>query len=100
MSAHLSGAASSGIFLSDPMTKPPITASEIPQDWPAQVAAAKPMPKLRAGDHNTIEALSPSRSWMAVMLPGGATSFATEEDRDLVLGAIMGLNVMPTQPAK
>lgn len=78
------------------MTKPPITAIQIPPDWPTQVAAVKPVPKLRAGDGNTIEALSEARGWMPIMLPGGATSFATEADRDLALGAIMGLNVLPT----
>lgn len=76
------------------MTKPPITALEIPPDWPAAVSSAKPMPKLRAGEGNSIEGYSATRGFMPIMLPGGATQFATEADRDLVLGAIMGLNIL------
>ena len=82
------------------MTKPPITALEIDPAWPEAVRSATPAVKLRAGVGNTIEALSETRGWMALQLPGGGIAFTTEEDRDLVLGAIMGLNVLPTQPAK
>jgi hypothetical protein len=83
------------------LTKPPITSAEIDPAWPEAVRSATPMPKLRAGSDNTIEGWSEARGrYMRIMLPGGATSFATEADRDLVLGAIMGLNVMSTpEPA-
>ena len=82
------------------MTKPPITASELDHAWPEAVRSATPAVKLRAGVGHTIEAWSEARGWMALQLPGGGVAFATEEDRDLVLGAIMGLNILPTQPAK
>lgn len=80
------------------MTKPPVTALEIDPAWPEAVRSASPAVKLRAGAGNTIEALSETRGWMALQLPGGGVAFTTEEDRDLVLGAIMGLNILP--PAK
>jgi hypothetical protein len=31
---------------------------------------------------------------MTLQLPGGGTHLTTEADRDIVLGAIMGLNVL------
>lgn len=83
------------------MTKPPVTALEIDPAWPEAVRSATPAVKLRAGHCHTIEAWSEARNrYMPLQLPGGGIAFTTEEDRDLVLGAIMGLNVMPTQPAK
>jgi hypothetical protein len=79
------------------MTKPPITALEIPADWPEAARSATPSVKLRAGHDNTIDGWSEARGrYMPLLLPGGGTQFATEMDRDLVLGAIMGLNILPT----
>ena len=81
------------------MTKPPITYAEIPADWPAAVRDALNNcqgSQVRSGAENSIEAWSQLRGrYMRLMLPGGALQFATEADRDLVLGAIMGLNVLP-----
>jgi hypothetical protein len=81
------------------MTKPPITADQIPPEWPVAVRDALNNCKgsqVRAGFDYTIEAWSALRCcWMILQLPGGGTHFTTEADRDLVLGAIMGLNVMP-----
>ena len=82
------------------MTKPPITADQIPTDWPLAVREALNNCKgsqVRAGADHTIEAWSAIRGrFMLLQLPGGGTHFTTEADRDLVLGAIMGLNVLPT----
>lgn len=71
--------------------KPPITADQIPPEWPIAVRDALNHcqgSQVRAGTGNTIEAWSAIRGWMTLMLPGGATRFTTEADRDLVLGAI------------
>lgn len=81
------------------MTKPPITADQIPPEWPSGVRDALNNCKgsqVRAGADHTIEAWSEVRNcWMTLQLPGGGAAFVSEADRDLVLGAIMGLNVMP-----
>jgi hypothetical protein len=79
------------------MTKPPITADQIPPDWPIAVREALNNCKgvqVRAGANNSIEAWSALRGWMPLMLAGGGTTFVSQADRDLVLGAIMGLNVL------
>lgn len=79
------------------ITKPPLLASEIDPAWPLAVRDAlnnRSGQQVRAGADNSIEAWSAIRGWMKLMLPGGGTTFATEHDRDLVLGAIMGLNVL------
>jgi len=84
------------------MTKPPITADQIPPAWPEAVRDALNNCKgsqVRAGADHTIEAWSALRGWMLLQLPGGGTHFTTEADRDLVLGAIMGLNVLPVAQA-
>lgn len=85
------------------MTKPPITALEIPPDWPTAVRDAINNcngVQVRAGANNTIEAWSQLRGrFMPLLLPGGGTAFATESDRDLVLGAIMGRNPLPVAAA-
>ena len=81
------------------MSKPPVTALEIPPYWPATVADSLNNCKgvsVRPGPDNSIEAWSALRGrFMSLQLPGGGVAFATEADRDLVLGAILGLNVLP-----
>ena len=85
------------------MSKPPVTALEIPPEWPVAVADALNNCKgvsVRPGPDNSIEAWSALRNrWMKLQLPGGGVAFATEADRDLVLGAILGLNVLPMPAA-
>ena len=84
------------------LAKPPITAAEIPTDWPESVRNALNHchgAQVRAGASNSIEAWSALRGWMKLQLPGGGVQFTTEADRDLVLGAIMGLNTMPAAKA-
>ena len=81
-------------------TKPPIPASAIPEDWPAQVASAlnsNAGQQVRAAfPEHSIEAWSDTlKKFIPLMLPGGGVEFVSAEDRDLVLGAIVGLNVLP-----
>ncbi len=77
------------------IAKPPLTAADIDPAWPMAVRDALNTnhgSQVRSGPNHTIEAWSALRGWMTLLLPGSGTTFATEADRDAVLGAIMGLN--------
>lgn len=72
------------------ITKPPITADAVSDQWIADCREAlqrQPGIKIRAGVRElTIDTFSVSREeWMPLMLPGSGTTFASAWDRDAVL---------------
>lgn len=73
---------------------PPVSASDCAdQDgnagWASRVLFSRP--ELRAGQDLSIEAKSQRADvWIAVMLPGTGTQFASAEDRDTVLAWARG----------
>ncbi len=72
--------------------KPPVTAAEIPPEWPEVVReivlregnAVRPHPM-----KPTIEVKSlTSNRWCALGLPGGGTEFASFDDRNAIMALI------------